>query len=78
MCEFRAQELCERRGGLPKLPVPSGPYGLCGRERALEEVYVLRGQEVCESGGGRPGLPVPNSLYGLCGREATLSEVLWV
>ena len=35
-----SKELCERRGGRPKLPVPNSPYGLCGRERALEEVYV--------------------------------------
>ena len=45
MCE-RAQELCERRGGRPGLPVPNtnSPYGLCGRrprlnDRALSCVY---------------------------------------
>ena len=32
---FRAQELCESRGGRPGLPVPNSPYGLCGREAAL-------------------------------------------
>ena len=30
----RSQELCESRGGLPGLPVPNIPYGLCGRRRA--------------------------------------------
>ena len=33
-CWYRAcgaQELCESRGGRPGLPVPNGPYGLCGR-----------------------------------------------
>ena len=32
----RAEELCERRGGRPGLPVPNSPYnGLCGREATL-------------------------------------------
>ena len=30
-----AQELCESRGGLPGLPVPNSPYGLCGRKATL-------------------------------------------
>ena len=32
---FRAQEVCESRGGRPGLPVPNRPYGLCGRKAAL-------------------------------------------
>ena len=32
---FRAQELCESRGGRPGLPVPNSPYGLCGHEATL-------------------------------------------
>ena len=31
----RAQELCESRGGRPGLPVPSKPYGFCGRKAIL-------------------------------------------
>ena len=31
----RAQELCESRGGRPRLPVPNSPYGLCGRKATL-------------------------------------------
>ena len=31
----RAQELRERRGGCPGLPVPKSPYGLCGRNATL-------------------------------------------
>ena len=64
------QELCESQSGLPGLPVPSSPYGLCGRKATLN---YFRAQELCESRGGRPGLPVPNSPYGLCGRKATLN-----
>ena len=33
--EFRAQELCESRGGRLGLPVPNSPHGLCGRRAAL-------------------------------------------
>ena len=51
---FRAQELCESRGGHPGLPVPNSPYGLCGRKATLE--HSVRAQELCGSGGGRPGL----------------------
>ena len=29
------QELCESSGGRPGLPVPNGPYGLCGRKATL-------------------------------------------
>ena len=32
------QKLCESRGGRPELPVPIGPYGLCGRKAALNLV----------------------------------------
>ena len=32
---FRAQELCESRGGRPGLPVPNSPYGLCGCKATL-------------------------------------------
>ena len=32
----RAQELCESRGGRPRLPVPNSPYGFCGRIAALK------------------------------------------
>ena len=31
----KVQELCESRGGRPGLPVPNGPYGLCGHEATL-------------------------------------------
>ena len=34
---FRAQELCESRGGRPGLPVPNSPYGPCGLKATLEE-----------------------------------------
>ena len=27
--------MCENRGGRPGLPVPNGPYGLCGRKAKL-------------------------------------------
>ena len=36
----RAQELCESRGGHPGLPVPNSPYGLCGREAALNVNFL--------------------------------------
>ena len=32
---FRAQELCESRGGRTRLPVPNSSYGLCGRKPIL-------------------------------------------
>ena len=35
--QVRAQELCERRGGRPGLPVPNSPYGLCGRKVTLNQ-----------------------------------------
>ena len=36
LAHFRAQELCECRGGRPGLPVPDKPYGLCGRKAPFE------------------------------------------
>ena len=36
---FRAQELCESRGGRPGLPVPNSAYGLCGRKSTLNYLY---------------------------------------
>ena len=30
------QDLRESRGGRPGLPVPNGPYGLCGHEATLK------------------------------------------
>ena len=36
----RAQELCGSRGGRPGLPVPSSPYGLCGRKAKLNSGAV--------------------------------------
>ena len=39
-CGYRAQELCESRGGRPGLPVPNisdNPYGLCGRKATQSE-----------------------------------------
>ena len=34
---YRAQELCQSRGGRPGfLLVPNSPYGLCGRKATLE------------------------------------------
>ena len=32
---LRTQGLCESRGGLPELPVPNSPYGLCGRRTEI-------------------------------------------
>ena len=34
--QYRAQELCESRGGLPGLSVPNKPDGLCGRKETLK------------------------------------------
>ena len=38
----RAQELCESRGGLPGLPVPNSPYGLCGRRAAVKRIQISK------------------------------------
>ena len=43
----RVQEVCESGGGRPELPVPTGPYGLCGRKATPN----LHG-EACQSSGG--------------------------
>ena len=34
---FRAQELCESRGGRPGLPVPNRHYDFCGRKAARKK-----------------------------------------
>ena len=71
---FRAQELCESRGGRPGLPVPNSPFDLrSGRKTTLNEELRFRAQELCESRSSRPGLPVSNSAYDLCVRKATLN-----
>ena len=54
----RAQELCGRQDERPGLPVPSSPYGLCGR-KTFEEDAIPTAQELCERQDERPGLPVP-------------------
>ena len=36
-----AQEVCESRGGRPGLPVPSSPYGLCGRKATWKAKKML-------------------------------------
>ena len=41
MSAFRAQELCESRGGRPGLPVPNSPYDLCGRKATLYCIYPI-------------------------------------
>ena len=38
---YKAQELCESRGGRPGLPVPNKPYGLCGRNQCQREFKEL-------------------------------------
>ena len=47
---FRAQELCESRGGRPGLPVPNSRYGLCGRKSTLnwKARVVLNTQKMCK------------------------------
>ena len=35
------QELCESRGSCPGHPVPTTPYGLCGREATLNSNHTL-------------------------------------
>ena len=34
---FRAQVLCESRGGRPGLPISNSPYPHCGRKATFEE-----------------------------------------
>ena len=36
---YRAQELCESRGGHPGLYVPDKPYAFCGRKATLSLMY---------------------------------------
>ena len=38
---LRFQELCESRGGRPRLPVSNSPYGLCGRTATLNGRVLL-------------------------------------
>ena len=47
---FRAQELCESRGGRPGLPVPNKPDGFCERKATLKQSKPLhyRAQERSE------------------------------
>ena len=41
---YRSQELCEGRGGRPRLdPVPNSRYGLCGRKATLKNKSKVRG-----------------------------------
>ena len=37
---FRAQELCESRGGGPGFPVPDSLYGLCGPKPTLHSLSL--------------------------------------
>ena len=51
---FRAQELCESRGGRTGLPVPNSSYGLCGRKATLNSnwlnlSYAWRGRNMVRS-----------------------------
>ena len=39
---FRAQELCESRGGRPGRPVPNSLYGLCGCNSDTELELAVR------------------------------------
>ena len=41
---LRAQELCESRGGRPRLPVPNSPYGLCGCKATLNKRTMQKDQ----------------------------------
>ena len=53
-----AQELCEKRGGRPGLPVPNGPCGLYGRKTKLKRhsnntkavTMMLQQQRKCDDG----------------------------
>ena len=40
---YRAQELCECRGGRSGLPVPNSHYGFCGRKATLNSNYQNQG-----------------------------------
>ena len=45
-CEDRTREMCESRGGWPGLPVPNGPYGLCGHRAGKTELGSCVKEEV--------------------------------
>ena len=58
----RAQELCERLGGRPGLPVLNSPYGLCGRKATLNcNISDSELRNCVKTEIARPGIPVPNS-----------------
>ena len=40
--------MSESRCGRPGLPVPNGPYGLCGRKASLNERKAIRTQDLCQ------------------------------
>ena len=42
---FRAQELCESRGGRRELPVPNCPYCLCGCQATLKKKQKKKKEE---------------------------------
>ena len=49
---FRAQELCESRGGRPGLPVPNSSYDLCGRKATLKtknSILLVIIMEICKA-----------------------------
>ena len=72
-CKFRAEELCESRGGRCGLPVPSSPYGLCGRKATLNLNSDTQSSGAVRKSRWTSWTGVPNSLYGLCGRKVTLN-----
>ena len=43
MPRVRAQELCERKAGWPSWAPRHNPYGLCGREAALNLLWLVEG-----------------------------------
>ena len=73
---LRAQELFESRGGRHGLPVPNGPYGVCGRTGTWnkERNLVFRSCVNREVGMGSHSLhhssTVPDKPYSFCGRKA--------
>ena len=76
--QFRAQELCESRGGRPGFPVPDSPYGLCGRKATLNlnsELGSCVKVEMAVLGSLSLTVlmvdPVPSKPCGFCGREAS-------
>ena len=84
--DFRAQELCESRGGRPGLPVPNSPCGLYGRKailnlnlsslpKILYPVGTISFEEQCK----REFMPVRN-LYdqNLARQKRSLCELRFV